>query len=67
MKTSIQNYIKENFKGKIQLKHDDYKIIMIEFDEKQKEIIEMFKERGELISGNKSNYDIWEVEAKIEL
>jgi hypothetical protein len=40
---------------------------MIEFDEKQKEIIEMFKERGELISGNKSNYDIWEVEAKIEL
>ena len=40
---------------------------MIEFDEKQKEIIEMFKERGKLISENKSNDDILEVEATIEL
>ena len=39
---------------------------MIEFYQKQKEIIELFKERGELISGNKSDKDILKIESKIE-
>ncbi len=66
LKTNLYTYIRENFEGKLKLKDKEYKIIMIEFDFNQKDIIDFLKMRGKLLKGNKSYLDILEVEQKIE-
>jgi hypothetical protein len=54
LKTNLYTYIRENFEGKLKLKDKEYKIIMIEFDFNQKDIIDFLKMRGKLLKGNKS-------------
>ena len=49
LKEKIYKLIEDEFKGKIKLMKKYYKIVMIEYDSNQREMIKLLKNRGKLI------------------
>lgn len=65
LKEKIYKLFEEEFKDKIKLKKSQYKIVMIEYDSNQSEMIKLLKKRGKLIAGMKEEAEIKKVEDEI--
>ena len=58
LKEKIYKQIEDEFKDKIKLKKKEYKIVMIEYDRNQSEMIKLHKKRGKLIKAMKDDTDV---------